>query len=142
MTRSCRGPTNIRGHRTKFSHYVDLVVMYEYSVVVAAYDMMQPICFLIQLHGSVCKGSFQSFSTHCVCNAVNYEKELLQCVGTAMVRTAAELYPADFALRICPGSVLGTLLQAYSKTCMKRNHCEREKYLYKYITCPKNVQKI
>jgi len=63
-----------------------------YSVIVAArpkaYVMRQPLCFLIQLQGSVCFGWFQSFSMHCVRNAVNYEKELLHRVGNVMVHTA------------------------------------------------------
>jgi len=66
--------------------------MYGYGVITAArrkaYDMRKPLCFLIQLQGSVCNGWFQSFSMHCVRNAVNYEKELLHCVGTVMAHNA------------------------------------------------------
>jgi len=65
------------------------LLSYGYSVIIAArqkaYDMRQPLCLLIQLQGSVCNGSFQSFSKHCVRNAVNYEKELLDSVAAVMV---------------------------------------------------------
>jgi len=69
---------------------------------------------------------------HCVRKAVNYENELLHCVVTVIIQyiLQSEMYPVDVALRICPGSVLGTLLQAYGKTCMKRIHCERSSYIY------------